>query len=301
MASVGYHLRQATGCLRQSPWTTLVATAAVAVSLAACASALVAGRAVNAALQGAAADARLTVFLPEGTDHVTGVSWAAQVASTAGQGASAVFVTPDEALVRLGEELGDAGDALDALIVNPLPPTIELRLATDRVARAGLEEVRSVAHRVAELPFAADLDWGEGFVEKLEALLAGLKQVGLLAFAVALGLTLFLLGNVVRLTVYARRDEIEILRLVGATDGFIAAPFILEGAAQGVVGGIVAGGLIAVAERAALPLIANNAGLPPALLPQPLGVEWLLLPVVGLAVGVVASLWATLRFLRAAP
>lgn len=300
MASVGYHLRQATSCLRQSPWTALVAAGAVAVSLAACGAAFVAGRTVNAALQGAAADARLTVFLPEGTDAATAEAWAVEVASVAGDGARAVFVTPAEALVQLADELGDAGVALEALAVNPLPPTIEVKLATENVVRSGLEQVRAVAGRVGALPFATDLDWGEGFVQKLEALLAGLKKAGVVAFVLALALMLFLVGNVVRLTVYARRDEIEILRLVGATDGFIAAPFVLEGAVQGLVGGAVAVVLVVVVERMALPLLAKNAGLVSALLPEPLGVEWALLPLAGLAVGVVASLWATLRFLRAA-
>lgn len=260
-----------------------------------------AGRAVHAALQGAAADARLTVFLPAGTDAEVGEAWAAEAATAAGEGARATFVTPDEALARLAEELKDASAALESLIVNPLPPTIEIRLPTERVARGGLEQVRESAARVGSLPFAADLDWGEGFVEKLEALLAGVKKAGAAAFVLALALMSFLVGNVVRLTVYARRDEVEILRLVGATDGFIAAPFVLEGAAQGLAGGVLGAMLSALAERVALPALAEQAGVAAAFLPSPLGIEWALLAVTGLLVGGGASLWATLRFLRAAP
>lgn len=299
MAGFGYHLRQAIGCLRHSPWAATMAAGTVAVSLSVCGAALVAARSVESALTGTAADARVTIFLPPGTDEAQGSAWAKEAAAAAGGGAIATFVPPDQALSELAGELGEAGDALRALAINPLPPTIDVRLAPARLATGGVPEVRAAAARVSALAFAGDLDWGEGFVTRLESLLLTLRAAGLVVLAGVVGLMLFLVGNVVRLTVYARRDEIEILRLVGATDGFIATPFVLEGALQGLAGGVASIALVAGFERWALPWLAGTVGFGPSLMAPPLGTSLLLLPLLGLVAGVVASLTSTLRFLRA--
>lgn len=301
MAAFGYHLRQALGCLRHSPWAATMAAGTVAVSLAVCGAALVTARSVAAALSGTAADARVTIFLPADTEEAQGLAWAEEAAAVAGAGARATFVPPDQALSELAAELGEAGEALHALAINPLPPTIDVRLAPARLATGGVPEVRAAAARLRTLSFAGDLDWGEGFVTRLETLLVTLRAAGLGALAAVLGLMLFLVGNVVRLTVYARRDEIEILRLVGATDGFIATPFVLEGALQGLAGGVTAMALVTGFERWALPWLAGTVGFGPSLLAPPLGAPLLLLPLLGLFAGAVASLTSTLRFLRASP
>ena len=100
-------------------------------------------------------------------------------------------------------------------------------------------------------------------------------------------------------TMPKRRDEIEVLRLVGGTDGFVAAPFVVEGALQGLAGGLGGALLVALLERVGWPAVAGSFGFGAALLPEPsiglLGVVILS----GLVVGVVASTVSVLRFLRA--
>lgn len=300
MASAAYHLRQALGCLRQSPYAAFVAAATVAVALAVSGASLLAVRALEAGLRAYGADARLTIFLDPSAVN-DGEALAKKAAESAGGGASAEFVSPDVAMARLRADLGEAGAALAGLAANPLPPSIEVRLATAQLARGDLSEVGAVAARLRALPFAVEVDYGRSFIDRLETLLLAVRAVGFALFAFVLAIALFLVGNVVRLTVYARRDEVDILRLVGATDGFIAAPFVLEGGLQGLAGGVAATILAVLGERLALPGLVAGLGFGSEFLPEPLGPGALALFVLaGAGIGLGASLVAVLRFLRSA-
>ena len=300
MLKPAYHLRQALLCLRHSPYAALVAAASVAVALSLCGGAWLTERSIEAVLRSSGADASITLFL---TPRVReGAKLAGLAASAAGPGSTARFVTPDEALARLRADLGDAGRALGDLAENPLPPTIEVRLSSSRLAEGDLREIHEAAVRLKVLPGVTEVDDGASFVSHLQGVLRAVRASGLVLLIVVLGVALFLVGNVVRLSVYARRDEIDILRLVGATDAFIASPFAIEGTVQGLAGGIVAVVIVHLAEAVALPRAAAAFGFGQELLPAPIG--WLaplVLILLGAAVGLLASLVAVLRFLRRAP
>lgn len=297
MASPSYHLRQALLCLKYSPSAALVAAGAVAVALSFSGFALLTVRAVESVLRGYGADARLTIFLDPKVSE--GAKLADEAAKIAGPGAKAEFITPQVAMTRLKADLGEAGRALEGLAANPLPPSIEIRLSSANLAKGDLAEVKAASARLRKLPFAKEVDDGSIFVDRLEALLAAVRAFGTGIFLVTLAVALFLVGNVVRLTVYARREEIDILRLVGATDGFIAAPFVLEGAIQGLVGGLLAAIVIRLGEVIALPRMAAMFGFGADLLPAPttflVTFSFVLL---GIAVGLLASSVAVVRFLR---
>jgi len=143
---------------------------------------------------------------------------------------------------------------------------------------------------------------GLTLIDRLETVLLAVRAAGGVLFAIVVGVALFLVGSVVRLTVYGRRDEIDILRLVGATDGFIAAPFVIEGTAQGLAGGVVAALLVRAGDVAALPRMAGAFGFAQEILPPHLGWPLLaLLAASGAALGFAASSVAVVRFLRNAP
>lgn len=294
---LSYHLRQAAACLRASPWAAAMAALTVAVALATAGGALLLVRALDGALRSYASDARLTVFL-DPVDDAEGERLAAEVAAAAGPGARARFVTPDAALARLRADLGGLGAPLDALAINPLPPSVEVQLPPARLG-ADLGEVREAASRLEALPFAEEVDYGRAFLDRLELLLLAVRAAGSALLALVAAVALFLVGIVVRLTVYARRDEIEVLRLVGATDGFIATPFVLEGLFQGLAGGFLGAALVAWLERWAAPRIVGAMGFGDASLPAPLDGPLLAgFVVVGAAAGLGASLLAVARFLR---
>jgi cell division transport system permease protein len=147
---------------------------------------------------------------------------------------SAAMVTPAEALERARRELQEFSDVFESAM---LPASIDVHL------REGFRDpatVRTVADRLATYPFVDDVRYGEEWVEKLYRLrtIAGVAgtTLGLTFAAVAM----IIIGATIRMTVLARAKEIEIMRLVGATNGFIRSPFLIEGFIKGVLGGAAA-------------------------------------------------------------
>jgi cell division transport system permease protein len=148
--------------------------------------------------------------------------------------ASVRLVTEAQALERARRELAEFEDVFDADL---LPASIEVRL---KPGQRDPETVRDVARRLQLYDFIDDVRFGEEWVENLHRLRNIATGAG-----IALGSTfalvgLIIIGSTIRMAVLARSREIVIMRLVGATDGFIRAPFLIEGMIKGTLGGILA-------------------------------------------------------------
>jgi cell division transport system permease protein len=145
-----------------------------------------------------------------------------------------VLVSQDEALVRAKKELGDFRDVFEGAV---LPASIDVRV------KPGYRDpatVKRVAARVKAFSFVDDIRYGEEWIEKLYRLrnIAGIAGIVLgLAFA---GVSVIIIGATIRMAVLSRAKEISIMRLVGATDSYIRRPFLIEGVAKGVLGGLLA-------------------------------------------------------------
>ena len=151
--------------------------------------------------------------------------------------ADVVYVTEETALARAREELREFQDVFDDLQANPLPASFEIRLKPG--FRTG-RHVEAVAERAAGFRFAEDVRYGGDWIAKLDRLRSIAGAMGLLIGA-AFGLaSVIIIGTTIRMTVMQRSREIAIMRLVGATTGFIRLPFLLEGALKGALGGLVA-------------------------------------------------------------
>ena len=148
--------------------------------------------------------------------------------------ASVRLVTEAQALERARRELKEFEDVFDAGI---LPASIEVRL------KPGLrdpETVRDVARRLQLYDFIDDVRFGEEWVENLYRLRNIATGAGIALGATFALVALIIIGSTIRMAVLARSREIVIMRLVGATDGFIRAPFLIEGLLKGTLGGILA-------------------------------------------------------------
>lgn len=148
--------------------------------------------------------------------------------------ASVRLVTEAQALERARRELKEFEDVFDAGI---LPASIEVRL------KPGLrdpETVRDVARRLQLYDFIDDVRFGEEWVENLYRLRNIATGAGIALGATFALVALIIIGSTIRMAVLARSREIVIMRLVGATDGFIRAPFLIEGVMKGTLGGILA-------------------------------------------------------------
>ncbi len=148
------------------------------------------------------------------------------------------YVSRDSAVRRARVELEEFRDLLES---TPLPASLELRLSPD--ARAP-QQVQALAAQAEALPFVEEVRYGREWVEKLHQLrTAAGVAAALLGGAFAI-IALLLIGTTIRIAVLARAREIEIMRLVGATDAFIRLPYLLDGAAKGLVGGVLAVALV---------------------------------------------------------
>ena len=151
------------------------------------------------------------------------------------------LVTQEEALERARRELGEFKDVFEAEF---LPPSLDVHL------KPGFRDPTSV-HRVADrlkaLTFVDDVRFGEEWITQLYRLrnIAGVAAIALgLAFA---AVAIIIIGATIRMAVLARSREISIMRLVGATDGYIRRPFLIEGFVKGILGGALALGLTWIA------------------------------------------------------
>ncbi|HEX2168185.1 MAG TPA: FtsX-like permease family protein, partial [Longimicrobiales bacterium] len=124
-----------------------------------------------------------------------------------------------------------------SLETNPLPASLEISL---HGGQADASVIRSVASRIRGMPVVEEVQFGEDWVDKVYVLrrIAGLAMLTLgLGFAAVAAL---IIGAAIRMAVFARRDEIVIMRLVGATDAFIRRPFVIEGMITGIIGALLA-------------------------------------------------------------
>ncbi|MEO7713821.1 MAG: permease-like cell division protein FtsX [Gemmatimonadaceae bacterium] len=172
-------------------------------------------------------------FIAEGTPVETIAIATADIA-TFPEVLSARTVTQGEALARARRELGEFRDVFEGAV---LPASIDVRL---RPGFRSPANVRSVAARVNTYAFVDDIRYGEEWIQKLYRLrnIAGIAGLVLgLAFA---SVSMIIIGATIRMAVLARAREISIMRLVGATDSYIRRPFLLEGFAKGVMGGLLA-------------------------------------------------------------
>lgn len=175
----------------------------------------------------------IRAFIAEGT-RIEEIAMAAQEISRYPEVQSAKVVTQEQALERARKELGEFADVFEAGV---LPASIDVRL------KPGARDPRSVgavSNRIRTIAFVDDVRYGEEWIAQLHRLrnMAGITGLALgVAFAMV---AVLIIGATIRMTVLARAKEISIMRLVGATDAFIRRPFLIEGFAKGVLGGVLA-------------------------------------------------------------
>ncbi len=222
-----YFTRRAVEAMARGPYVAMVGTATIFVAIFATGLLAAALGGAERLLQGWAGEVDISVYLAPGAD----LEAAARAARAIAPDRSVEAVPAATALRRLSEALGDEAKVLEGVGPGALPDAVDVHAPGISLAAA-----RALAERLKGVPGAAQVDYGNAWLEKLERFVerAKIAAVGLfLALAVA---TAVLVSNTLRLAVFARRDEIEIMKLVGATDGFVSAPFLIEGVLQGLLG-----------------------------------------------------------------
>jgi cell division transport system permease protein len=147
------------------------------------------------------------------------------------------FVSKDEALRRFKTTFADLGSVVDTVEDNPLPASYEVRL---EAAPGTKEAIAELAAKLEETPGVSEVRYDRQWLDRVLSAVTLVRRIGFLLggfLTIAAALTV---ANVVRLALWARRDEIEIMHLVGAPQTFIRGPFVMEGVLQGGIGALLA-------------------------------------------------------------
>lgn len=148
-----------------------------------------------------------------------------------------VHISKEEALASLKKELGGDSAVLDGLDGNPLPASLIIKLKDGFQNPAG---IKGVTGRLKGADYIDDLQYGGEWMDRFSALLSAIKLGGIVFGIVIVLSTMLIVSNTIRLTIQTRMDEIEVMRLVGATPLFIKTPFFIEGLILGTLGAIFA-------------------------------------------------------------
>ena len=162
----------------------------------------------------------------------------------------AVFVSKDEALRRMKEKYPQLTENLSS---NPLPAAFE-------VTPKNADQVKTIADKLQPLPAGVDkIDYAEKKTERILAVTNVIKYIFLLGSVILLVASTILIANTIRLSIFSRRREVEVMRLVGASNWFIRGPFMLEGVICGLIGAVIAVILLVLAKEFALPVIEGRS------------------------------------------
>lgn len=291
--SVRYILRETLNSMKRNPWLSIASVLTVTVSL------VILGFSVfflaNASNMAKSFESELEIaaFVQSDTTPEAVNSLQTQLKAMPGV-ASVTIVTKDQALTDFGKTMGDSQSSLVADLGGTNPFTDKLTVkATDP------QNVKAIAATMSALPGIDKVRYGQGFVDQLLSFTQWLRWIGLGvvgAFSIA---AIVLISINVKMNVFSRRREIQIMKLVGASNSFVRWPFLIEGMVLGLVGGALAAGIVGMGYNwitmyvqstlTFLPVVQNQ------LLFQQVTVGLLL---AGMAMGAIGSGFSLQKFLK---
>jgi cell division transport system permease protein len=219
--------------LRRSPLLSTLSVVTIAFSLFAVGLFGLVALNVSRALRGLEEHVEVRAFIAEGTP-IEAITVALGDIAAFPEVLHAEYVTPEQALSRARKELAEFRDVYDD---SHLPGSIDIRL---RPGSRDPTTVAAVASRVTNFPFVDDVRYGEEWVQKVYDIRTIAVAAGIVLGIAFAAVAIIIIGTTIRMAVLARAREISIMRLVGATDGFVRRPFLIDGFLKGVAGGALA-------------------------------------------------------------
>jgi cell division transport system permease protein len=280
-----YALREAFSAIRRTPLLTLLSVFAIAFALFVIGLFGLTAFNIRRAIEQVEEKVEVIAYLSDATTDAQ-LKQAQRELAAIPEVQTVQYVTKTEALATAMAEMEEFRDVYNDLEQNPLPASLEVRM---KPGNRGPAQVERVAKRVQAYPFIEDVRFGRDWLAAIFAIrriAAGVAMVIGGAFAIVAAIVI---ATAVRITVFARREEISIMRLVGATDGFVQSPFLLEGIASGLMGGVLAAGLTYGTYRLLSDTTFRVAWIPG---------EWIVMTILGGTLfGLLSSLFAVRRHL----
>ena len=304
-SNIGYSLRECGHHFRRNWTTVLGAVVTIFLSLFIIGLFVLGSAMLNSMIGGVEDQVTIQAFLSDDADQSAVEDYRAEIESWDNV-ESVTYKTKEQALEEFRTSMSNrnAADAVTALDgENPLPASLVIRVLE-------AQEVESTAQRIMDDPAfaeicddaanpAGDVQYGQGTVERLLSL-ATYIRIAAVALVVLLTFVAFVfINNTIRLAITARRREIGIMRLVGASNGFIRGPFIMEGTVEAIIGALLAIAALAVGANTLLPELQQNLSflafeIPPATL----YICFAGLLLVGVIIGLFGSAIAMRRYLK---
>jgi cell division transport system permease protein len=231
-----YAVREAAAAFRRAPVLTGLSAAMIALSLFVIGLFGLAAHNVRETIQNVESRVEVVAYLRDSAAP-DAIQAAQQDIERYPEVSAVRFISREEALAVARRELDELSNIFGSLETNPLPASLEVSL---NPGQSDASVIRSVATRVGDMPVVEEVQFGEDWVDKVFVLrrVAAIATLTLgIGFAAVAAL---IIGAAIRMAVFARRDEIVIMRLVGATDAFIRRPFVIEGVVTGLIGAILA-------------------------------------------------------------
>jgi cell division transport system permease protein len=181
------------------------------------------------------------------------------------------FIPREEALEELKVQMKHQASLFENLTENPLPDAFEIQLAA---ADSAWERVETLAAHIEAMKAIEEVEYGQKWIGTFRNILDLVQRVSFAMTAMFLMAAAFIVANTVRLVIYSRLEEVEIMRLVGAAEGFVKAPFYIEAFIQGLAGAVLGLGVLYIVFHALAAQVAQSGFaalfpvrfLPPALL-----------------------------------
>jgi len=254
----GYFLAEAAVSLRRGWKVSLVAIVIIAMSLFIGGTFLLLTSNLSRVVESWRGEARIVIYLS--SDEVARLdSEVLQIASAPAWVSGVEEISAAEARSRFETTFPSVRELFKNWEEEPLPPSLEVAIEIEGVGEDDLDDwLISLRSDPAVVMVDDDRDW----LRQLEALIAILTGLGAVIGLVLLTAAIFTIASVIRLTAYLYRDEIEVMRLVGATELYIRGPFYVEGVIQGLLGGLLAiaglyGGYLILNPQASTTFLGN--------------------------------------------
>jgi cell division transport system permease protein len=300
--NVGYFLREAGTSFKRNWVLAAGAVITIFLSLLLIGSSLMLGMLANSMVKSVESKVSIQLFIKDDAAQAD-VEVLQRALSTNELVKSVTYSSKEDALEKFKEQMKDSPEVIENLEGNPLPASLDIELKDAR----NVESVVSVIKKSAEFPKIADrpdnpdssLKYGQQIVESLFRFTRVLRIVGSVFVVMLAVVSLIFINNTIRLAIYARRNELSIMRLVGASNWFIRAPFVLEAMLQAIIGAILAVLVLLAVKTFALPKVAAavsmlHVSLSTVVMWQITGI----LVVVGLFIGAIGAWLAMRKYLK---